>query len=113
MKSPDNQETPVSTPLSLLFLKSIVAGMGVVLVLGFTLVVAMILLGMKYFTDVRSCDKHPTGDIFLKVPDGVVLRDIQVDCGIVKAQSQSDNTLYGFNSETGALEFTIHAQRHN
>ncbi len=117
MKSSDNQhlppispQIPVSTPLSLLFLKSIVAGMGIVLVLGFTLVVAMILLGMKYFTDVRSCDKHPTGDIFLKVPTGVTLSDIHVDCGIIKAKAQSDKTLYGFNSETGALEFTIHTQ---
>jgi hypothetical protein len=57
-------------PLSLLFLKSIVAGMGIVLVLGFTLVIAMILLGMKYFTDVRSCDKHPSGDIMLAIPKG-------------------------------------------
>lgn len=112
MKSSQKQVLPPEPlPLSLLFLKSIVAGMGIVLVLGFTLIIAMILLGMKYFTDVRSCDKHPSGDIFLEVPKGVTLTDIHVDCGIVKATTQSNDTLYGFDSETGTLKFTIHTDK--
>ena len=82
--------------------------MGLVLVMGFTLVIAMILLGMKYFTDVRSCDKHPSGDIYLDAPDNIKLTDIHADCGIIKATA--DNKLYGFDSETGALKFTIHAK---
>ena len=80
--------------------------MGFVLVAGFTLVIAMIMLGMKYFTDVRSCDAHPTGDIYLEIPADAILTDMQVDCGIVKAKSK--DKLYGFDSITGKLKFTIH-----
>ena len=109
MESSKNQAIQ-PMPLSLLFLKSIVTGMGIVLVLGFTLVIAMILLGMKYFTDVRSCDKHPSGNIYLQMPDGVTLTDIDVDCGIIKAHSDNHTKLYGFESETGKLQFTIHTK---
>jgi hypothetical protein len=109
MKSSENQDI-TATPLSLLFLKAIVTGMGIVLVLGFTLVIAMILLGMKYFTDVRSCDKHPSGDIYLQIPKDTILSDIHVDCGIIKARTQNNTKLYGFDSETGKLKFTIHTQ---
>ena len=107
MNPPENQALQ-PMPLSLLFLKSIVAGMGIVLVLGFTLVIAMILLGMKYFTDVRSCDKHPSGDIMLAIPPDIIIERLDVDCGIVKAYA--NNKLYGFDSETGHLKFTIHTQ---
>jgi len=108
MKSSENQVIP-HTPLSLLFLKAIVTGMGIVLVLGFTLIVSMVLLGMKYFTDVRSCDKHPNGDIVLEIPKGVTITKIDADCGIIKAQSDN-HKLYGFDSETGKLKFTIHTE---
>ncbi len=103
MRSSENQSPQ---PLSLLFLKSIVTGMGIILVLGFTLVIAMILLGMKYFTDVRSCDAYPQGDIYLELPQNTEIQDIHVDCGIIKAKS--NDKLFGFNSETGKLVFTIH-----
>jgi|GEM_PF-4216154 len=100
------EKNQASQPLPLLFLKSIVAGMGIVLVGGFVLVVAMIMLGMKYFTDVRSCDAHPKGDIYLEAPSGTIITDIHVDCGVIKAKS--DNKLLGFDSKTGKLLFTIH-----
>lgn len=107
MKPSQNQDIPAQ-PLSLLFLKSVVVGMGIVLVLGFTLVVSMVILGMKYFTDVRSCDAHPSGDIYLQIPNDTVLTDIHVDCGIIKARSENHQKLYGFDSTTGTLKFTIH-----
>lgn len=110
MKSLENQAHE-QTPLSLLFLKSIIVGLGIVLVLGFTLIVSMVLLGMKYFTDVRSCDKHPSGDIYLKAPNDTILTDIHVDCGIIKAFSANKNKLYGFDSETGLLKFTVHTEK--
>lgn len=108
MNSTENQPSK-PLPLSLTFLKSIIAGMGFVLIVGFTLIVAMILLGMKYFTDVRSCDRHPSGDIILDVPNDTHIHDIHVDCGIVKVISK--DKLFGFDSETGDLKFTIHTSK--
>jgi hypothetical protein len=105
MKSSENQAT---TPLSLMFLKSIVVGMGIVLVGGFTLVVSMVMLGMKYFTDVRSCDSYPIGEIFLTVPNHEKnkITKFEIDCGIIKAYSK--DKIFGFDSHTGKSQFTIH-----
>lgn len=103
MNSTQNQ---ASMPLSLLFLRSIVAGMGIVLVGGFILVISMVLLGMKYFTDLRTCDAHPKGDIYLEISKEIKIEHLEIDCGIIKAKAA--NKLYGFDSTNGKLQFTVH-----
>lgn len=103
MKPTENQE---KLPLSLVFLKSLVAGMGIVLIGGFVLVISMIMLGMKYFTDLRTCDSYPKGDITLeKLPKDSAIKTIDMDCGIIKVET--NQKLYGFESETGKLRFTV------
>ena len=69
-----NDEKETKLPFSFFFLKSIVAGLGVTLVVGFAGLVAVIVLGAKVFTDKADCDSfrparevtltpRPTGDI--------------------------------------------------
>lgn len=93
---PDNPKEETQILLSQFFLKSVVAGLGIVLVAGFVCVVGVVLLGTQYFVEKEkfepyrlaehiTLDPAPVGDILSasispagieilhKTPDGGVM----------------------------------------
>lgn len=105
MAQQNNSDNTENMPLPLLFLKTIVGALGIVLVAGFVFVIGILLLGGKYFTEQAEFEPYKlakkvelspavTGDI-------ISVKTSPVGIEVLSQENNGMVTLTIYNGETG------------
>ncbi len=104
-KKKSNDEFNAALPFSVVFLRAIVAGLGVVLTAGFAGIIAVIVLGIKTFSDKNDCDTYrPAEKITLSPPPEGKVTSARLNKGTAEILTENQNgaiILYIYEGKTG------------
>ena len=108
---PDNPKEETEIPLSHFFLKSIVAGLGIVLVAGFVCVVGVVILGTQYFVEKEKFEPYRLAKniTLTPMPVGEVVSASISPAGIEILYKTSDDKimLAVYHNEDGNLKSEV------